>query len=326
VLPFNPGTRAFGSTTGFGFHRDRVALIGDRSGGYPASPDLVEWVDRISGSPTGPASDSPVAAASAVQLDEAIYAVGAGSDGFGSVAIVDVRTGLVQERSLGLDLATVGGFAAQVAVSREFIAIGGGFRTASGQPAANVAVYAAPRASAPRWMTAMVSNSAVTLGWEAGGVPAAIAFQLEAGSTPGGTNAGVFNVGTATRVTGALPPGTYFARVRGIGANGPGAASSEVIVTVPSTSAAPNAPGPLSASVAGGVVTLSWGAASGNATTYVIEAGTASGIANIGTLPTGVLDTTFTTPAPSGTYFIRVRAANASGLGPATNEVVVVVP
>lgn len=32
------------------------------------------------------------------------------------------------------------------------------------------------------------------------------------------------------------------------------------------------------------------------------------------------------TPAPRGTYFVRVRAANAFGLSPPTNEVVVVVP
>jgi hypothetical protein len=71
---------------------------------------------------------------------------------------------------------------------------------------------------------------------------------------------------------------------------------------------------------------LTWSAAAGNATTYVIEAGTASGLADLGTLPTGYLDTTFSTPVPAGTYFVRIRAANAFGASGPSNEVVVVVP
>jgi hypothetical protein len=78
--------------------------------------------------------------------------------------------------------------------------------------------------------------------------------------------------------------------------------------------------------VSGGVVTLSWGASAGNATSYVIEAGTAAGLTNIGALPTGNLDTTWSVPAPPGTYVVRVRAANAFGLSATTNEVTVVVP
>jgi hypothetical protein len=111
-----------------------------------------------------------------------------------------------------------------------------------------------------------------------------------------------------------------------VNANGPGAASSEAILTVPATATPPAAPGVLSATVAGGVVTLRWGAASGNATTYVVEAGTASDTSNLGALATGHLDTTWATPAPPGVYFVRVRAANAFGIGPASNEVTVIVP
>ena len=73
-------------------------------------------------------------------------------------------------------------------------------------------------------------------------------------------------------------------------------------------------------------MTLSWGAAAGNATSYVVEAGTAAGLTNIGALPTGNLDTSWSVPAPPGTYVVRVRAANAYGLGPESNEVAVVVP
>jgi hypothetical protein len=33
-----------------------------------------------------------------------------------------------------------------------------------------------------------------------------------------------------------------------------------------------------------------------------------------------------TVPAPSGTYFVRVRGVNAIGAGPLSNEITVVVP
>ena len=210
-----------------------------------------------------------------------------------------------------------------IAVNGDYIAVGSGLRFF--QPFQNLVVYAAPHVSAPQQIQSTVTGNTVTLGWQPGAGPIT-AYLVEAGTTAGGTNVGVFNVGLSTRVAGALAPGTYYIRVRGVGANGPGGASSEVIATVPPTSTAPVAPGALSAAVSHGVVTLTWDAAAGNATSYVIEAGTAAGLTNIGALPTGTLDTTWSVPAPSGTYFVRVRAANAFGLSPATNEVTVVVP
>ncbi len=202
----------------------------------------------------------------------------------------------------------------------------GQFDSAAGVPVHNLAIFRTGRAASPRQMTAAVSNGTVTLGWQPGSGPAARSYVLEAGTTAGANDVGTFAVGAVTRVTGVLAAGTYFVRVRGVGDTGPGPAGSEVIVTVPSTSTPPAAPGTLSASASGGVVTLSWGAAAGNATSYVIEAGTAAGLTNIGALPTGHLDTSWSVPAPPGTYFVRVRASNAFGPGLATNEVTVVVP
>jgi hypothetical protein len=56
------------------------------------------------------------------------------------------------------------------------------------------------------------------------------------------------------------------------------------------------------------------------------EAGTVSGGSNLGVAATGNLDSSFSTGVPSGTYFARVRAANAFGHSAASNEVTVVVP
>lgn len=63
------------------------------------------------------------------------------------------------------------------------------------------------------------------------------------------------------------------------------------------------------------------GAAFG-AGTYVVEPGTASGLADIAVLNVGArLD--YQTPAPPGTYVVCVRGRNDCGPGPASNETVV---
>ncbi len=63
----------------------------------------------------------------------------------------------------------------------------------------------------------------------------------------------------------------------------------------------------------GRLVTLTWGAAAG-ATSYVVEAGSASGLANLAVLPVGA-NPALTVTAPPGTYFVRVRGLNGCGAG-----------
>jgi hypothetical protein len=72
-------------------------------------------------------------------------------------------------------------------------------------------------------------------------------------------------------------------------------------------------------------VALAWTAATGNAESYVIEVGTSPGQANLATLDTGVLDTRFSASVGPGRYYVRVRARNGFGVGPASNEVEVVI-
>ena len=82
----------------------------------------------------------------------------------------------------------------------------------------------------------------------------------------------------------------------------------------------------LTAAVTGSTVTLSWSPAPGDPTTYVIEAGSAPGLADLANFATGNLMTTFTAVGvPNGTYHVRVRSANAAGASPPSNEVIVVV-
>jgi hypothetical protein len=92
------------------------------------------------------------------------------------------------------------------------------------------------------------------------------------------------------------------------------------------TSAQSSAPGNLTAQVSGDVVTLSWSPAAGSPTSYIVEAGSASGLADLASFLTGNSAVTFVVNGvPNGTYFVRVRATGALGTSPPSNEITVVV-
>ena len=84
----------------------------------------------------------------------------------------------------------------------------------------------------------------------------------------------------------------------------------------------------LAAIVTGARVDLQWTLPirSPAVTQYVIEAGTAPGLSNLGTLALGLSETLSLPGVPPGIYLVRVRGANASGVGAASNEVTVTVP
>jgi hypothetical protein len=90
-------------------------------------------------------------------------------------------------------------------------------------------------------------------------------------------------------------------------------------------SAAESAPAQLTAFVVGAQVTLTWVSNGPNPVSFVIEAGSAPGAADIAVVDIGTFTTTFSATAPAGTYHIRVRARDASGLSAPSNEVTVVV-
>ncbi len=87
---------------------------------------------------------------------------------------------------------------------------------------------------------------------------------------------------------------------------------------------APGAPASLAANVQGNAVTLSWDAPSsgGSAASYLVEAGTAQGSANLGTAPTTTTSLAVS-GVPTGQYFVRVRARNAVGTSAPTSDLVV---
>lgn len=91
--------------------------------------------------------------------------------------------------------------------------------------------------------------------------------------------------------------------------------------------APPSAPNSLVATVTGSTVTLMWAASPGGTpTSYVVQAGSASGLSNLANSNTGSAAPTLTaTGIGPGTYFVRVLAQNAGGTSAPSNEVIVTV-
>ncbi len=146
-------------------------------------------------------------------------------------------------------------------------------------------------------------------------------FVLEAGSAPGLSDVASVLLGNTTSFSANVSSGTYYVRVRATNDHGESDPTADLVLVAPG---APNAPSGLFATGAGNNVDLRWVAPAGGfaATSYVIEAGSAPGLSDIGRFPIGnVLK--FSTVAPSGVYYVRVRGVNNSGPGEPSNEIIV---
>ncbi|MGE3274451.1 MAG: fibronectin type III domain-containing protein [Vicinamibacterales bacterium] len=187
---------------------------------------------------------------------------------------------------------------------------------------------------APSSLAAHVNGRSVTLMWNApvtGGAPTT--YILEAGTAPGASNAGVFAISTAsTSVTfGSVANGVFYVRMKAMNADGTSAASNEVMLTVCADGCVlpPEAPSGLAYQVSGTSVLLSWTAPANGAapTDYVLEAGTAPGLANLVNTGTGSRASfVIVNNVPPGAYYVRVRSRNGAGTSSVSNEVLVIVP
>lgn len=146
-------------------------------------------------------------------------------------------------------------------------------------------------------------------------------YILEAGSAPGLTDIAEVHVGDVRSFSAPVPPGAYYVRVRSTNGFGDSDPTEDVLLTPPGT---PSAPGQLVATGSAYTVTLRWQAPADGVTptAYQIEAGSAPGLSDLGVVQVGTL-TSFSTPIPAGTYYVRVRAVSSGVVGPVSNEVVV---
>jgi hypothetical protein len=181
----------------------------------------------------------------------------------------------------------------------------------------------------PVLLTPVTQGYNVTLSWNAPALGGrTTSYILFAGSAPGLSNLAVIDTRNAsTSFAASAPAGVYYVRVAAANGCGVGPASTEVSFSV--GAGLPGAPIDLTGTVArDGGVSLSWTAPSaGEAPSgYLLEAGSAPGQSNLARIATGSLVTGFFATAPPGRYYVRVRAVNAVGTGPASNEIVLDVP
>jgi hypothetical protein len=171
----------------------------------------------------------------------------------------------------------------------------------------------------PTGLAVTWSGTVATLTWNPSS--GATRYDIEAGSTAGSSNIAVINVGATTRYVVDVPPGTYFVRVRAASATAVSGPSNEIVVH---GRGAPGPPTSLSASGAGSDVNLLWFAppTGPRPTGYLLEAGSAPGLTDVASLQIGPV-TSFSTTAPPGVYYVRVRSVNARGAGQPSNEIIV---
>ena len=177
----------------------------------------------------------------------------------------------------------------------------------------------------PTALTTSLTGTNLSLAWSA---PAGdiTGYTLLAGTAAGLSDVVTLPLGPQTSVSGTVPGGTFYARVTASNACGTSGPSGEVFFTIGAPDPLPAAPTNLAASVSGSTVSLAWTAPAGVVTSYVLEAGTGAGLANLGTLAVGATSALVVPGVPAGTYVLRVRAVNSAGSGAPSSDVVVVVP
>jgi hypothetical protein len=180
----------------------------------------------------------------------------------------------------------------------------------------------------PYSLRSRIAGGTVTLSWhEPYEFGEAVDYVLEVGLSPGSTALSI-PVDTTTFTATGVPPGHYYLRVRGRNAAGVGPASSDYELTVNADgSGARDAPSGFGIFTVGNKLHAVWAPSEyGGATTdYLVEVGTATGLANIGTYPIATSVFELEPLPPAGVYFLRVRGRNAFSIGKPSNEVMLVI-
>jgi hypothetical protein len=180
--------------------------------------------------------------------------------------------------------------------------------------------------TAPRDLTVQYSGTEVFLTWRAPVRGPIQSYVVRAGPAAGESGLADFDTGSAaTTLSARAPEGVYFVRIHARRPEGVSGPSNEVsFALVPfGCNAVPRAPVGLTGTASADGATLEWGAAVG-AASYLVEAGSQPGAADIAILDMGTR-LNLQTSAPPGRYFVRTRGLNSCGRGAASNEVVLTV-
>lgn len=170
--------------------------------------------------------------------------------------------------------------------------------------------------------SATVNGGNVTIAWPDPTGAAPMTYALSAGTASGRADIGRIPVGPAMQFSASAPPGAYFVRLHGQNACGIPSPSPELLVSVGGVFPL-DAPA-VTATVNGGVVTVTWTPVAG-ATGYALEAGFGPLDASIARV--SVAETSLVAAAPPGAYYVRVFALGGpTGTSNASNETVIVVP
>jgi hypothetical protein len=178
--------------------------------------------------------------------------------------------------------------------------------------------------TAPSNLSVTVNGLFVTLSWSPSG-NSPTQYILQAGFAPGQTAITVPIDASQTTFSASAAPGTYYARVVAVNADGTSAPSNEITVVLAGGGCSvPSPPLNLRAIIRGTEAFVFWARpAVGNVSNYVLQAGTAPGQTFTQFVTTG---TTLNANVPNGTYFLRVIATSPCGNSAASNEIVVSFP
>jgi Tol biopolymer transport system component len=186
----------------------------------------------------------------------------------------------------------------------------------------------------PSGLSGSSTGSSLSIRWMAPSTGGEVsAYMIEAGSAPGLSDVAVFSTGSPGPgyTAWGVPDGTYFVRIRATNAAGVSAPSNEAVLVVGCTGA-PGPPGVFHGEVLQwGLVHLVWTPpvlppmSSNGHTGYVVEAGSAPGLSNLGMFLVDPHQTfVHFLGVRDGVYYVRVKATNACGSGAPSNELRVV--
>jgi len=178
-------------------------------------------------------------------------------------------------------------------------------------------------AAPPGFRLVSQGGGMVSVAWStptACGVPTS--YILEGSAAPGEAGPSFEVPASQTAYQGGMQPGTFYMRVKARNTLGISPPSNEIEV-----GGVPGAPGSLRATVNGASVTLTWSAPAtgGTAGGFLVETGSAPGLADIASVTLPRNSTSTAQVVPPGTAYLRVRAISIAGVSDASNEVKVTV-